>query len=43
MLCRRAPIGSENPDGTRKFVIRPYTPTSLPDAHGYLDLVCLRP
>ena len=36
---RRAPIGSENPDGSRKFVIRPYTPTSPPDARGYLDLV----
>lgn len=35
----RAPIGSENPDGSRKFVIRPYTPTSPPDAKGYLDLV----
>jgi len=39
---RRAPIGSENPDGSKKFVIRPYTPTSPPDARGYLDLVSSR-
>ncbi|KAK9840785.1 hypothetical protein WJX81_004485 [Elliptochloris bilobata] len=38
-LLTRAPIGSENPDGSRKWVIRPYTPTSPPDARGYLDLV----
>lgn len=35
----RAPIGSENEDGSKKFVIRPYTPTSLKDAKGYFDLV----
>ena len=35
----RAPIGSENEDGSKKFVIRPYTPTSVKDAKGYFDLV----
>lgn len=35
----RAAIGSENEDGSKKFVIRPYTPTSLKDAKGYFDLV----
>ncbi|CAK0786056.1 hypothetical protein CVIRNUC_009269 [Coccomyxa viridis] len=38
-LLTRAPIGSENKDGSRKFVIRPYTPATEPDAKGYLDLV----
>ena len=38
-LLTRAPIGSENEDGSRKFVIRPYTPTSPPDAKGHFDLV----
>ena len=37
--CRRAAIGSENEDGSKKFVIRPYTPTSPKDAKGYFDLV----
>lgn len=35
----RAAIGSENEDGSKKFVIRPYTPTSVKDAKGYFDLV----
>lgn len=34
-----AAIGSENEDGSKKFVIRPYTPTSPKDAKGYFDLV----
>ncbi|KAK9861443.1 hypothetical protein WJX84_008451 [Apatococcus fuscideae] len=38
-LVTRAAIGSEKDDGTRKFVIRPYTPTSPKDAKGYFDLV----
>lgn len=38
-LCCRAAIGSDNEDGTKKFVIRPYTPTSPKDAKGYFDLV----
>lgn len=37
-VCRAA-IGSENEDGSKKFVIRPYTPTSPKDAKGYFDLV----
>lgn len=35
----RAAIGSEKEDGGRKYVIRPYTPTSPKDAKGYFDLV----
>jgi cytochrome-b5 reductase len=38
-MVTRAPIGEEKEDGTKKFVIRPYTPTSLTDARGYFDLV----
>ncbi|CAL5228522.1 g11674 [Coccomyxa viridis] len=38
-LMTRAPIGSQKEDGTKKFVIRPYTPATEPDAKGYLDLV----
>ncbi|KAL3159030.1 hypothetical protein ABBQ32_011029 [Trebouxia sp. C0010 RCD-2024] len=38
-LVTRAAIGSENDDGSKKFVIRPYTPTSPKDAKGYFDLV----
>lgn len=38
-ICCRAAIGSENEDGSKKFVIRPYTPTSPKDAKGYFDLV----
>lgn len=38
-FCCRAAIGSENDDGSKKFVIRPYTPTSPKDAKGYFDLV----
>lgn len=37
--CCRAAIGSESEDGSKKFVIRPYTPTSAKDAKGYFDLV----
>lgn len=38
--CGRAPIGSEKEDGSgRKFVIRPYTPCSQPDAKGHFDMV----
>ena len=36
---RQANIGAEKPDGTRKPVIRPYTPTSSAGAVGHLDLV----
>ena len=40
MHSSRAPIGSEKEDGSgKKFVIRPYTPCSLPDAKGHFDLV----
>lgn len=40
MHISRAPIGSEKEDGSgRKFVIRPYTPCSLPDAKGHFDMV----
>ena len=40
IVCNcRAAIGSENEDGSKKFVIRPYTPTSPKDAKGYFDLV----
>jgi cytochrome-b5 reductase len=38
----RAPIGSENEDGSRKQVIRPYTPVTTPETPepvGYFDLV----
>lgn len=38
-LLTRAPIGAKKEDGTQKFVIRPYTPTSPPDAKGHFDLV----
>lgn len=37
-LLVRAPIGSEKPDGSRAFVIRPYTPISHPDERGHFDL-----
>ena len=37
-LLVRAPIGSEKPDGSRAFVIRPYTPISQPDERGHFDL-----
>ena len=40
-LVTRAPIGSPKEDGTKKFVIRPYTPTSTVDAKGHFDLVRL--
>ena len=36
---RQANIGAEKPDGTRKPVIRPYTPTSSAGAVGHLDLI----
>jgi hypothetical protein len=38
-LVFRAAIGGEKEDGSKKFVIRPYTPTSPKDAKGYFDLV----
>lgn len=38
-LLTRAPIGAKKEDGTQKFVIRPYTPTSAPDQKGHFDLV----
>lgn len=38
-LLVKAPIGSPGEDGKPKPVLRPYTPTSPPDAKGYLDLV----
>merc|ERR1711977_115592 len=38
-LLVRARIGSEQEDGTRKFVIRPYTPTSASTAKGHFDLI----
>ena len=37
-VCRAA-IGEKKEDGSNKFVIRPYTPTSPKDAKGYFDLV----
>ncbi|PSC72155.1 NADH-cytochrome b5 reductase [Micractinium conductrix] len=37
-LLTRAPIGSEKPDGSRAWVIRPYTPISHPDEKGHFDL-----
>lgn len=39
VLGCRAAIGGEKEDGSKKFVIRPYTPTSAKDAKGYFDLV----
>jgi len=38
-LLVRARIGSEQEDGTKKFVIRPYTPTSASNAVGFFDLI----
>lgn len=38
-LITRAPIGSQKEDGSKGYVIRPYTPVSLPDAKGHFDLV----
>lgn len=37
-LLVRAPIGSEKPDGSRAFVLRPYTPISHPDEKGHFEL-----
>lgn len=37
-LVTKAPIGSENPDGSRVAVIRPYTPITRPQETGYVDL-----
>ncbi|KAI4377349.1 hypothetical protein MLD38_014991 [Melastoma candidum] len=37
-LLTRAQIG-EDADGKKKYVIRPYTPISDPDAKGYFDLL----
>ena len=42
-LLTRAPIGSQKDDGSRKFVIRPYTPVTTPDTKGYFDLVSCLP
>jgi len=38
-LLVRARIGEAQEDGTKKFVIRPYTPTSAATAKGHFDLV----
>lgn len=38
-LVTRAAIGSENEDGTRKYVIRPYTPVTGDETPGHLDLL----
>ncbi|KAL2479679.1 NADH-cytochrome b5 reductase-like protein [Abeliophyllum distichum] len=37
-IITRAPAG-QNPEGKPKYVIRPYTPISDPDAKGYFDLL----
>uniref|UniRef100_A0A7C9CH21 NADH-cytochrome b5 reductase n=1 Tax=Opuntia streptacantha TaxID=393608 RepID=A0A7C9CH21_OPUST len=37
-ILTRAPIGQED-EGKTKYVIRPYTPISDPDAKGYFDLM----
>lgn len=37
-MLTRAPIGSAKPDGSRAFVLRPYTPISAPDQRGHFDL-----
>jgi Oxidoreductase FAD-binding domain len=40
--CCRAPIGSQDEDGSRKQVIRPYTPVTsaeMPEPVGHFDLV----
>ncbi|KAK9101951.1 hypothetical protein Sjap_019205 [Stephania japonica] len=37
-LLTRAPMG-EDAEGKKKYVIRPYTPISDPDAKGYFDLL----
>lgn len=37
-IITRAPAG-QNPEGNPKYVIRPYTPISDPDAKGYFDLL----
>ncbi|XP_022893439.1 NADH-cytochrome b5 reductase-like protein [Olea europaea var. sylvestris] len=37
-IITRAPAG-RNPEGKPKYVIRPYTPISDPDAKGYFDLL----
>merc|ERR1712178_637919 len=39
LLLIRAAIGSEQEDGSKSFVIRPYTPTTTPDTVGYFDLI----
>lgn len=38
-IVSRAPIGSLKEDGTKKFVIRPYTPITAPDQAGFMDLL----
>jgi len=37
-LLVRAAIGDEQPDGSRAYVIRPYTPITRPGQTGYLDM-----
>ena len=37
-VVTKANIGEEKPDGSRKPVIRPYTPISRPESKGYVDL-----
>lgn len=38
-IITRAPIGQQDAEGKPKYVIRPYTPVSDPDAKGYFDLL----
>nr|GMC63391.1 NADH-cytochrome B5 reductase-like protein [Ipomoea batatas] len=38
-IITRAPIGQQDAEGKPKFVIRPYTPISDPDAKGHFDLL----
>ena len=38
-LLVRARIGEEQEDGTKEYVMRPYTPTSASSAKGHFDLV----
>ncbi|XP_019191545.1 PREDICTED: NADH-cytochrome b5 reductase-like protein [Ipomoea nil] len=38
-IITRAPIGQQDAEGKPKYVIRPYTPISDPDAKGHFDLL----
>lgn len=38
-IITRAPIGQQDAEGKPKYVVRPYTPISDPDAKGYFDLL----